>query len=493
MKYFNTTIKNCRKIGIIGNKRVGKSFILNHLFDISLLPSPIYTTEKINIKIIGGKKFIFDCQGFGNPVLEEKYMIKDENKENVNININVNEEKGNGKEQEDKKENINDKINNNCTSNANESFKTPGNTFFNVDSDEEEEIKNNNNREEFERNKLLEEEFVTRFMVEYSDNLILVLSMLSRAEQELLERIMEKCVKYKKEKNLYVIHNLPYLTTKGEVNDYIKNVLKKWPGFNLEELKFEEREEEEEEKENEDVKNNDSPSYFSMKYKSLNVFHFIFINDYCEEKSYNNYTINKVKELVLNGQSEFNFTKKLKKTIYDLLKDYSKNEITEENIEMQESKSEENTMKIIYKGNDNLTLAKYIINEESKTRSELELKYSYYLDLKEGQEKLNILIEQPGVIIPKCIKPSKDKMKYHIQYMGKKCLSDEEMNQKDNLKIIGREFGEFVLDIPIDLKEYEIANIDNPKCFCENGIQKIVFELKNISNINIVINNEIKK
>ena len=185
--------------------------------------------------------------------------------------------------------------------------------------------------------------------------------------------------------------------------------------------------------------------------------------------------------------------KKLKKSIHDLLKDYSKNEIMEENIEIQESKSEKNTMKIIYKGNDNLTLAKYIINEESKTRSELELKYSYYLDLKEGQEKLNILIEQPGVIIPKCIKPSKDKMKYHIQYMGKKCLSDEEMNQKDNLKIIGREFGEFVLDIPIDLKEYEIANIDNPKCFCENGIQKIVFELKNISNINIVINNEIKK
>ena len=83
---------------------------------------------------------------------------------------------------------------------------------------------------------------------------------------------------------------------------------------------------------------------------------------------------------------------------------------------------------------------------------------------------------------------TEDNKEYIIQYRGKKCLNEEELKQKDNIKIIGRDFGEFILDIPIPLKDYEILNLDVPKYFREKGIEVIEYELKNISNISIDLN-----
>ena len=66
------------------------------------------------------------------------------------------------------------------------------------------------------------------------------------------------------------------------------------------------------------------------------------------------------------------------------------------------------------------------------------------------------------------------------------------MKQKDNIKIVGREFGEFILDISIPFKDYEILNLDEPECQREKGIEIIKYELKNNSNINIELNEGIK-
>ena len=83
-------------------------------------------------------------------------------------------------------------------------------------------------------------------------------------------------------------------------------------------------------------------------------------------------------------------------------------------------------------------------------------------------------------------------MKYYIKYTGKKCLSEEENKQKDNINIVGREFGEFILDIDIDLKDYEISNIEKPKFHEKNGIGYIVYDLKNISNLDFEVDSEKK-
>ena len=156
------------------------------------------------------------------------------------------------------------------------------------------------------------------------------------------------------------------------------------------------------------------------------------------------------------------------------MKVYSQNEIKEDNIQIIENNS---SRKIIYKNEGNLKLRKYIQNEMSKTRSELKPKYSYNKSSKEGKEKLCKLIEAPGVITNESFHRKIGNMKYYIQYKGKKCLSDEENKQKDDIKIVGREFGEFTLEIPISMKDYEISNIKSQKCYNEKGIEYIEYEL----------------
>ena len=84
-----------------------------------------------------------------------------------------------------------------------------------------EEIKKNEMLEELKTNNYLIEELITRFMIEYS-------------EQLLLEKLIKECIKYKKN-SLYVIHNLKNLVTKEQVDNYINNILLKSGTFNLEE------------------------------------------------------------------------------------------------------------------------------------------------------------------------------------------------------------------------------------------------------------------
>jgi len=502
LKYFNTPIK-CQKIGILGNKRVGKSFILSRLFGLNYPQIPTHSCEKISIKIKQRKnkiKFmIFDSQGFNTPILEEKNEkdnndineIKIEPEKNIDNKIEKEEEKSN-------QININDKEQNITLINGTNNFKNDiSNSCFNLSSEDIDDIKKSQNIEELITNKFLTEEFITSFMVDYSDILIMVVGLLNHSDQELLSKVMEECVK-KDKKNLYVIHNLQSFITKEQVNNYIKNILMNSATFDLEEK----REiimddlfgsDEGDDKENlEEEGEDEAPNYYTSMYKSLTINHLIFINENSDEKSFNEFTKKKMATFFNNSQStEFNILEKIKNKIFELLNDYSKNEIKEENIKFEENKSEKNTRKIIYKGDENLKLRKYIKNEESGTRSEFRPKYSYYTSNKEGKEKLYILIELPGEITDENINPGKTKnnKEYLIQYKGKKCLSDEENKQKDNIKIVGREFGEFILDIPIPLKGYEILNLKEPKCHNEKGIEIIEYELKNISNINIELKN----
>jgi hypothetical protein len=112
--------------------------------------------------------------------------------------------------------------------------------------------------------------------------------------------------------------------------------------------------------------------------------------------------------------------------------------------------------------------------------------------MNEKDKKLYILIERPDEITGQHIYGRKDKMKYYIKYTGKKSLSEEKKKQKDNIKIVGREFGELFLDIDIDLKDYEISNIEKPKFHKKNDIGYIVYDLKIISNLDFDIDIEQK-
>ena len=443
---------------------------------------------------------IFDSQGYNTPILEEKSINELNDINEVKIEQEKNEKNINNKEKKEEKNNkeinLSDKEQNITLINGTNSFNNISNSCFNLSEEEIEGIKKKQNLEELIINKFLTEEFITSFMVDYSDLLIVVVGLLNHSDQELLNKVMEECVK-KDKKNLYIVHNLQSFITKEQVNNYIKNILMNSATFELEEKKeiiMEDlyNSDEGDDKENLEEGEDDTPNYYTSKYKSLTVNHLIFINENSDEKSFNEFTKKKMANFFNNSQStEFNIYEKIKNKIFELLNVYSKNEIKEENIKFEENQSEKNSRKIIYKGDENLKLRRYLKNEESETRSEFRPKYSYYISNKEGKEKLYILIETPGEIIDENINPGKTKnnKEYLIQYKGKKCLSEEENKQKDYIKIVGREFGEFILDIPIPLKGYEILNLKEPKCHNEKGIEIIEYELKNISNINIELKN----
>ena len=65
---------------------------------------------------------------------------------------------------------------------------------------------------------------VQTFVIEHADILICVVGMLTSSEQQFLNKIKKNC--YGK-KQLFVIHNLIHFYEKEEIEEYIKNVLKK--------------------------------------------------------------------------------------------------------------------------------------------------------------------------------------------------------------------------------------------------------------------------
>ena len=511
LNYFNSSIK-CRKIGVIGNKHVGKSFILSCLFGLPYSLTPFHTKEKISIKfkLKKSKKkdkkdnkniefIVIDTDGFNLPILEERNVKEELELAKVDSNINnIEEKKG---ENDKENNNNNNKINiikgqkNNDTplGDSEEISENLSKSCFDLN---DAFIKKTNNIEELKINKILTEDFITRFIIDCSDILIMVVGLLKYSEQKLLNKVMEQCVKQKKD-SLYVIHNLQSLTKKEQVDDYIKEVLmNSGLTYEFEEIKEirdeSDLEEEEENKENSEEKD-ESRFYFTCKYKSLIINHFIFINCNCEEEEkylFNEFTKKNMISILNNSKSrEFNISNSFKEKIFELLKDYSKNKIKEENIQIIENNQENNSRKIIYKDEEDLKLIKYIKNDLNDTRSELMPKYSYHKSSKEGKEKLCILVETPGEITDETIKPRIDNMKYYIQYKGKKSLSEEEKKVNENINITGREFGEFTLEIPISMKDYIISNLKEPKCYNDKGIKYIEYELDNISNINIELKN----
>ena len=239
LNYFNSSIK-CRKIGVIGNKHVGKSFILSYLFGLPYSLTPFHTKEKISIKfkLKKSKKkdkkdnkniefIVIDTDGFNLPILEERNVKEELELAKVDSNINnIEEKKG---ENDKENNNNNNKINiikgqkNNDTplGDSEEISENLSKSCFDLN---DAFIKKTNNIEELKINKILTEDFITRFIIDCSDILIMVVGLLKYSEQKLLNKVMEQCVKQKKD-SLYVIHNLQSLTKKEQVDDYIKEVL----------------------------------------------------------------------------------------------------------------------------------------------------------------------------------------------------------------------------------------------------------------------------
>jgi len=88
------------------------------------------------------------------------------------------------------------------------------------------------------RDKLFTEAFLLSYITKYSNALLLIVGYLTFSEQKLINKISEDIKKLKikgKLKSLIIIHNLQTFETKEQVEDYIKNTLKKSATFEIEE------------------------------------------------------------------------------------------------------------------------------------------------------------------------------------------------------------------------------------------------------------------
>ena len=92
-----------------------------------------------------------------------------------------------------------------------------------------------NKIEDMTKERLLKELFLQHFIIKYSDIPILVVDEIKFSEQKLISKIQNILKNIKKQKKLFVIHNLHYYTNIKDVKDYIKDILLQLTGISLKE------------------------------------------------------------------------------------------------------------------------------------------------------------------------------------------------------------------------------------------------------------------
>jgi len=189
------------------------------------------------------------------------------------------------------------------------------------------------------RDKLFTEAFLLSYITKYSNALLLIVGYLTFSEQKLINKISEDIKKLKikgKLKSLIIIHNLQTFETKEQVEDYIKNTLKKSATFEIEE----------------DITNFSDESNFFCEKSEKFIKHFIYAKEDSEAgKYYNQKTINSIKSLYNIDSNKYVYDyketiiehyKEMSELMYDLKEkgDFTLEEANDENRIVNEKKNE---------------------------------------------------------------------------------------------------------------------------------------------------------
>ena len=460
-KYKN---KELIKIGVIGNSNKGKSFILSRISKIKLPSGTSIKTEGLSIKYPELKEFknrkivLLDSAGLETPVLNEKKILENED--------------GNDEEEEIDKNNKNE-INNNLENNKN---LLKENANKNDDElKQEDESKNENDEKpkyfkEKSREKLITELFLQNYIIKYSDILILVVGIMTYSEQKLLNRIKTDIQKLKINKPFYIIHNLKTFYTKKQVEDYIKNNLRKSATFEL-------KKGHNISTQIEDV----DGIYYYEKNSNPKIFHLIFANEGSEAGDYyNNFTLQFL-------ENQYKNVTDIKK--FDVIQTIKERFITH-STEIIEKKNEneklfgiddiisnEDILKdklIKLKSPQEIKLKRCLIDElgfSNLKGNGFEPNFNYFK--KEDEKKIIVRVEAPG----------NSKISSKLDYSGEYTvirLTGTKKPDKEPTKITNnlhntREFGEFNLDIPLKTEDYNIKNL-KPNIYEKKGLIILEYE-----------------
>ena len=397
-------------IGVIGNSNRGKSFLLSKISKINLPNGTSIRTEGLSIKYPDLEKFV-----------NRKIILLDSAGLETPLLL--------------------DKTNNITDENINEILK------------------------EKARDKLSTEIFLQNFIINNSDSLITVVGILTYSEQKLLNRIREERIKTKK--MLVIIHNLMTFSYIKQVEQYIKNYLLKDATFDLEERKSI----------NTKINNTKNVPYYYERNKSIKIFHLIFANEGSEAGNYyNDFALDFIENTyqTFTDIRPFDCIQRLKERFIELSKELI--EKNENNLYFKEDDFIDNDSilkekRFGLKSKRDIILKKCYIDElgfSNFRNNGFNPNYNYY---KKGN-KLIIKAEIPGNYSLKCEKKYSGNFTI-IELKGNKCKDKEPEKIEDNIHNT-REYGDFIIDIPLILNLYDKDPIIEKK----NGIIKIEYEIR---------------
>ena len=394
-------------VGVVGNRNKGKSFILGKLSNYNVPQGFSIKTEGISVTF-GDKDdhciAIMDSAGQEVPLLSNA----------INPEEDINEEEKN-QLKEIKEDNDNEK------------------------KKEEKAIDENGLLEQCLRDKLITEKFLEEFIIHTSDILILVVGNITLSEQRILTRIKKSL---KKEKYLYVIHNLQNYQFKYQVEDYIENTLKKLYGVEITENNF----------------LNNNGKYHSKYYveKSSKITHLIFINDYCSDSDfYNVPSINFLKRTleVVQNRTNFSVIEQCKEFLTKIQFDFLEETISKEDFAKGDNKIKVNKKEI--------KLKKVFIDEIGKTIANDSDIPNYYYYTEKNDLVINVELPGPNPSIKTKIIDGGEL--YNFSFNGEKSGNTSDSNEKHILSKNLKDKTPFKFSIFMSKKDITILPNDKGK------------------------------
>jgi hypothetical protein len=415
-KYEEFKEKELIVIGAVGNMNKGKTFVLSKLSKIKLPSGTSINTKGISVKYPelekneNRKYILLDSAGLETPIL--KNSGEDEIGEDIVENYNKFREKA--------------------------------------------------------RDIIITEAFLQNFIISNSNILLLIVDILTYSEQKLINKIKDEIKKGKKEKKLFIIHNLKTFQKREEVKKYVNEVLFKSRTFDLqlhdevtaENIKME------------------GEHFTEKETKGVKIYHLLFAADGSEAGNiYNNYTIKFIEK-----QYSDVFTKRKFDVINEVIEKFNiaSSKILKEKIEIEDfiSKEEIKEKKIIaLKDNSKKIVLKKCYTDELGFQSfkgnGFEPQYNYF----KNDKYIEIRVELPGSVeVPKVgraiyigdltiIKIFGNKKKDKLPKKLEECIENT------------RDFGEFNIDIQFKTEKYKIKSYPK-KQYIKNGIFYIKYEIE---------------
>ena len=418
-KYEEFKDKELIVIGVVGNMNKGKTFILSKLSKIELPSGTSINTKGISVKYPELKKnenrkyILLDSAGLEIPILKSPEELE-LNKDNKDI------------------------------------------------------IENYNKFIEKARDILITESFLQNFIISNSNILLLIVGILTYSEQKLINKIKQEIIRGRKEKKLFIIHNLRTYRKKEQVKKYIDDVLFKSGTFDL-------QSHEEVTAENIRI---EGEHFTEKEIKGIKIFHLIFAEDGSEAGDiYNNYTIKFIEKQYSDvlTKRKFDVIEEIKdKFIYispKILKEKINNEDFISNEEIKEKK-----MIVLKDNKKNLVLKKCYIDElgfQSFKGNGFEPQYNFF----RNDKYLEIRVELPGTVeISKVKRALYIGDSTNIKINGNKKKDKYPTKIEDNIENT-RDFGEFNIDINFKTEEFKINSIPASQTI-KNGILVVKYEIE---------------